>query len=227
VVKLYSTAIPVSRHVAQEPLGASDQPIAHTAPVDDPPFAAGSETSKWPSTSTSAASTVPKRSTGDATPLERRVMNLAIFERIEVGPEAEIIGTKLAPVYELYPPGRPASRPATAVRGTLAALSAIVAGAVDLCRLSRAGRRVGRGFQPSLERTVRYLQSVQSEDGGFSGSPAPRGRPPRLQRVDRAGVCRGGDQPARPNPAGQHCVTTTDPMPALLAGHGVQIACRP
>lgn len=36
----------------------------------------------------------------DATPLERRVMNLAIFERIEVGPDAEITGTKLTPVYQ-------------------------------------------------------------------------------------------------------------------------------
>lgn len=36
----------------------------------------------------------------DATPLERCVMNLAIFERIEVGPDAEITGTKLTPVYE-------------------------------------------------------------------------------------------------------------------------------
>jgi site-specific DNA recombinase len=35
----------------------------------------------------------------DGTPLERRVMNLAIFERIEVGPEGEITGTKLTPVY--------------------------------------------------------------------------------------------------------------------------------
>jgi site-specific DNA recombinase len=36
----------------------------------------------------------------DATPLERRVMNLAIFERIEVGPDAEITATKLTPVYQ-------------------------------------------------------------------------------------------------------------------------------
>jgi site-specific DNA recombinase len=36
----------------------------------------------------------------DATPVERRVMNLAIFERIEVGPDAEITGTTLTPVYK-------------------------------------------------------------------------------------------------------------------------------
>jgi len=36
----------------------------------------------------------------DGTPLERRVMNLAIFERIEVGPDAEITGTILTPVYK-------------------------------------------------------------------------------------------------------------------------------
>jgi site-specific DNA recombinase len=36
----------------------------------------------------------------DGTPLERRVMNRAIFERIEVGPEAEITGTTLTPVYK-------------------------------------------------------------------------------------------------------------------------------
>lgn len=35
----------------------------------------------------------------DGTALERRVMNIAIFERIEVGPDAEITGTKLTPVY--------------------------------------------------------------------------------------------------------------------------------
>ncbi|HTZ86660.1 MAG TPA: recombinase family protein [Solirubrobacteraceae bacterium] len=36
----------------------------------------------------------------DATSLERRVMNRAIFERIEIGPEAEITGTTLTPTYE-------------------------------------------------------------------------------------------------------------------------------
>jgi hypothetical protein len=36
----------------------------------------------------------------DATPVERRVINLAIFERIEVGPDAEITGTRLTPVYK-------------------------------------------------------------------------------------------------------------------------------
>ncbi|HYM46573.1 MAG TPA: recombinase family protein [Solirubrobacteraceae bacterium] len=43
----------------------------------------------------------------DGTPLERRVMNLAIFERIEVGPDAEITGTKLTPVYQALAAWRP------------------------------------------------------------------------------------------------------------------------
>jgi site-specific DNA recombinase len=36
----------------------------------------------------------------DATPVERRIFNRAIFERIEIGPEAEVTGTTLTPVYE-------------------------------------------------------------------------------------------------------------------------------
>jgi site-specific DNA recombinase len=36
----------------------------------------------------------------DGTPLERRLMNRAIFERIEVGPDAEITGTTLTPIYQ-------------------------------------------------------------------------------------------------------------------------------
>jgi site-specific DNA recombinase len=36
----------------------------------------------------------------EGTPLERRVMNRAIFKRIEVGSEAEITGTTLTPVYK-------------------------------------------------------------------------------------------------------------------------------
>jgi DNA invertase Pin-like site-specific DNA recombinase len=36
----------------------------------------------------------------NATPLERRVMNRAIFERIEIGPDAEITGTVLTSAYE-------------------------------------------------------------------------------------------------------------------------------
>ena len=36
----------------------------------------------------------------DGTPLERRIMNRAIFQRIEVGPEAHITGTTLTPVYK-------------------------------------------------------------------------------------------------------------------------------
>lgn len=36
----------------------------------------------------------------EATPLERRVMNRAVFERIEIGPEAEVTGTVLTPTYK-------------------------------------------------------------------------------------------------------------------------------
>jgi site-specific DNA recombinase len=51
----------------------------------------------------------------DASPLERRLMNRAIFDRLEVGRDAEITGTKLTPVYEAlsawHPSlGRPKSR---------------------------------------------------------------------------------------------------------------------
>ena len=35
----------------------------------------------------------------DGTELERRILNRAIFERIEVGPDGEITGTTLTPVY--------------------------------------------------------------------------------------------------------------------------------
>lgn len=42
----------------------------------------------------------PQQVYRDGTPLERRVMNRAIFERIEVGEDGEITGTKLTPVYK-------------------------------------------------------------------------------------------------------------------------------
>ncbi|MGH2853022.1 MAG: recombinase family protein [Solirubrobacteraceae bacterium] len=54
----------------------------------------------------------------DGTPLERRVMNLAIFERIEVGPDAEITGTALTPVYEALSAWQPGlGRPKTHRKG--------------------------------------------------------------------------------------------------------------
>jgi site-specific DNA recombinase len=43
----------------------------------------------------------------DGTPLERRVMNRAIFEYIEIGPDAEITGTKLTPVYQALSAWKP------------------------------------------------------------------------------------------------------------------------
>ncbi|HEY7830468.1 MAG TPA: hypothetical protein VIC06_07895 [Solirubrobacteraceae bacterium] len=50
----------------------------------------------------------------DATPLERRIFNQAIFERIEVGPEGEITGTVLTPTYEALSAWRPGlGRPRT------------------------------------------------------------------------------------------------------------------
>jgi DNA invertase Pin-like site-specific DNA recombinase len=55
----------------------------------------------------------------DGTPLERRVMNLAIFERIEVGPDAEITGTVLTPVYEALSAWQPGlGQPKTQRKGT-------------------------------------------------------------------------------------------------------------
>jgi site-specific DNA recombinase len=57
----------------------------------------------------------------DGTPLERRVMNLAIFERIEVGPDAEITGTVLTPVYDALSAWHPGlGRPKTHRKGTKA-----------------------------------------------------------------------------------------------------------
>lgn len=42
----------------------------------------------------------PHESYLEATPIERRVMNRAIFERIEVGEDSEITGTTLTPTYQ-------------------------------------------------------------------------------------------------------------------------------
>jgi site-specific DNA recombinase len=57
----------------------------------------------------------------DGTALERRVMNLAIFERIEVGPDAEITGTVLTPVYEALSAWQPGlGRPKTPRKGSKA-----------------------------------------------------------------------------------------------------------
>jgi site-specific DNA recombinase len=50
----------------------------------------------------------------DGTPLERRLMNRAIFERIEVGPDAEITDTTLTPVYQALSAWQPSlGRPKT------------------------------------------------------------------------------------------------------------------
>jgi site-specific DNA recombinase len=43
----------------------------------------------------------------DGTPTERRLLNRAIFERIEVGPEAEITDTQLTPVYKALSAWKP------------------------------------------------------------------------------------------------------------------------
>lgn len=37
---------------------------------------------------------------GDGSPLERRILNQAIFRRIDIGPDGEATGTTLTPVYE-------------------------------------------------------------------------------------------------------------------------------
>jgi prenyltransferase beta subunit len=68
-------------------------------------------------------------------------------------------------------------RPAAAARGTLATLSAMVTVLLIYiaCPAQAATARDSK-FQPNLEATVRYLQDVQHEDGGFAeagGAPDP------------------------------------------------------
>ena len=60
-------------------------------------------------------------------------------------------------------------RPAAVARGTLAALSTMVAVLLiyPACPAQAATARDSR-FQPNLEATVRYLQDAQREDGGFA-----------------------------------------------------------
>jgi hypothetical protein len=67
-------------------------------------------------------------------------------------------------------------RPAAAARGTLAALGAIVAVFLiyPACP-AQAATASDPKFQPNLERTVRYLQEVQRENGGFAESGAEPG----------------------------------------------------
>jgi hypothetical protein len=43
----------------------------------------------------------------DGTPLERRILNQAIFERIDIGPDGQATGTVLTPVYEAISAWRP------------------------------------------------------------------------------------------------------------------------
>jgi hypothetical protein len=64
---------------------------------------------------------------------------------------------------------RSSSRTAAVARRTLAALSAMVAvlSSYPVCSAGAATAR-DRKFQPNLEATVRYLQGVQQEDGGFA-----------------------------------------------------------
>jgi hypothetical protein len=49
----------------------------------------------------------PQQVYRDATPTERRVLNRAIFERIEIGPDADITGTTLTPVYRALSAWKP------------------------------------------------------------------------------------------------------------------------
>jgi hypothetical protein len=64
---------------------------------------------------------------------------------------------------------RPNDRIATAARGKLAMLSvmAVVLSIYTACPAQAATARDPK-FQPNLERTVRYLQSAQRENGGFA-----------------------------------------------------------
>jgi site-specific DNA recombinase len=54
----------------------------------------------------------------DATPLERRVLNRAIFKRIKIGEEGEITGTELTPVYEALSAWEPSLGQPTTLRRT-------------------------------------------------------------------------------------------------------------
>jgi hypothetical protein len=57
----------------------------------------------------------------DGTELERRIMNRAIFERIEIGQDGEITDTALTPVYDALSAWQPAlGRPFPAQEGTQA-----------------------------------------------------------------------------------------------------------
>jgi hypothetical protein len=49
----------------------------------------------------------PQQAYRDGTPIERRVMNRAIFERIEIGPDAEITSTTLTPIYQALTAWKP------------------------------------------------------------------------------------------------------------------------
>jgi site-specific DNA recombinase len=56
----------------------------------------------------------------DGTPLERRVLNRAIFERIEIGEEGKITGTTLTPVYQAISAWQPAFGQPPAIQETQA-----------------------------------------------------------------------------------------------------------
>ena len=61
----------------------------------------------------------PQEAYLDGTELERRVLNLSIFERIEIGPDGEISETVLAPVYEALRAWEPGlGRPAQGQNGS-------------------------------------------------------------------------------------------------------------
>jgi prenyltransferase beta subunit len=65
----------------------------------------------------------------------------------------------------------PNGRPAAVARGTRAALSLATGILLLPCWAGSALAARAPQFQPNLERTVRYLQKVQNEDGGFGGEP--------------------------------------------------------
>jgi site-specific DNA recombinase len=113
----------------------------------------------------------------DGTELERRVMNRAIFERIEIGANGEITSTTLTPVYDAlsaWQPhlGRPATGPATtrALEGVCSPYVRPSTAPVH-CPASpvRCGHRPCFGafcrFEHGQERT--------REDSVFGGFPAP------------------------------------------------------
>ena len=94
-------------------------------------------------------------------------------------------------------------RRAAAVRGGLAALSAMVL-ALSICGVCPAlAAAPDAKFQPNLDATVRYLQEVQNEDGGFAGNRGGKSIPEFSAWVALA-LAAAGINPRDQTTAAQH-----------------------